>query len=96
MATPQTGAQQTDAVARAGRGDKAPIPKVSRDLTTDDATSKPGRFMIRLNGDTPQSGQADLNAVKAPETLRVAVASIYREEFDAVFITVFNLRSFVS
>jgi hypothetical protein len=52
--------------------------------------------MIRLNGDAPQLGQANLNAVEAPETFRVAVASIYREEFDAVFITISNLESLVS
>lgn len=92
MATPESGAQQADAIAGASGGNITTIPKVIRDLPIIDSTPKPSRLAARLDGDAVEIYQVNLNAVKGPETLRVAVTTIYGQEIDAVCIAVFDLR----
>jgi hypothetical protein len=91
MATPKAGAHHTDAIAGASGGNVAAIPEVPHGLTAVGATSKPSRLAAGLDGDILEICNVDLNAVEGLDAFSVAVGTVYGQEFDAVFVAVFDL-----
>ena len=92
VATPQAGTQHADAIASTSGGNISPIPQVCSGLAVVDTSSKPGRLTIGLDSDVPESCHIDLDAVERSKTSSAAVATVYSQELDAVFIAVLDLE----